>query len=99
MRRSSGLLARWGRLTELGFPARFPVVQFPNPQLIVALLAGAVADDLRGGPHRYCLAIAYLSLTVWAYEELATGANWFRRLLGAGFLIVTVIRLARALAG
>jgi hypothetical protein len=92
-------LARYRRLTEIGFPAGFPVVQFPNAPLALALLAGLLARYLHGAAHRYLMASACLSLTVWAYEELTRGANWFRRLLGAIFLTVTVIRVARGLGG
>jgi hypothetical protein len=91
------LLARFRKLTKMGFPARFPVVQFPNAPLALAVIAGVLAGALRGEAHRYLMAIAYLSLTVWGYEELSRGVNWFRRLLGIVFLLVTVVRVARGL--
>jgi hypothetical protein len=65
-------------------PRRFPIFQFPNRPLIVAGLAGAAA---RLGPRRHSQAaqwISQLALLVWALEELISGANWFRRLLGLG---------------
>jgi hypothetical protein len=39
MRSSRRLWSAFKRLTELGFPRRFPIVQFPNLPLVVALLA------------------------------------------------------------
>ena len=40
-----------------------------------------------------------LGLVVWAWEETASGVNWFRRLLGAGVLIWVVAGLASELRG
>ena len=82
------------RLTELSFPRRFPIVQFPNLPLIVALLAGEVGRFLDGGEHSYAASVSYLALTIWAYEELVHGVNWFRRLLGLTFLILLIMRVA-----
>jgi hypothetical protein len=65
-------------------PRRFPIFQFPNRPLIIAGLAGATAK-LAG--HRYsplARLISQLALLVWALQEMASGANWFRRLLGLG---------------
>lgn len=65
-------------------PRRFPIVQFPNPPLIMAALAGAAA---RLADSRYSPAarlVSHMALLVWAREEVAGGANWFRRLLGLG---------------
>lgn len=65
-------------------PRRFPIVQFPNRPLILAGLAGAAA---RLVPRRHLQAaqsISQLALLVWALEEIISGANWFRRLLGLG---------------
>src|SRR3954453_14287364 len=70
------------RLTQLGFPRRFPIVQFPNLPLIVAFLAGVAGRFVHGTAHSYTQSLAYLGVTIWAYEELAHGVNWFRRLLG-----------------
>jgi hypothetical protein len=36
-------------------------------------------------------------MTIWAYEELASGASWFRCLLGAAYGVIMVIRVAHAL--
>ena len=81
-------------LTELGFPRRFPIVQFPNLPLIVALLAGEIGRFLDGAEHSYAASVSYLALTIWAYEELVHGVNWFRRLLGLTFVILLIVRVA-----
>jgi hypothetical protein len=84
------------RLTEFGFPRRFPIVQFPNLPLIIALLAAAAGRFVHGRAHDYTESVFYLALTIWAYEELVHGTNWFRRLLGLAFLIILVVRVAHA---
>jgi hypothetical protein len=87
------------RLTETGWPRGFQLAQFPNPPLILALAASLAGALTRGTPHRYSSAVFYLALGVWAYQEASTGVNWFRRLLGVGFAIYLVVRVARALHG
>jgi hypothetical protein len=93
----TGPWQRYKRLTQLGWPRRFPIVQFPNVPLIVAFLAGEVAHLARGSTHADASAFSYLAMTVWAYEELIHGVNWFRRLLGVAYLASTVVHLALAL--
>jgi hypothetical protein len=36
-------------------------------------------------------------MTIWAYEELVHGVNWFRRLLGLAYVIFLIVRVADAL--
>lgn len=65
-------------------PRRFPIFQFPNRPLIVAVVAAAMAK-LSAGPYsRPALLVSRLALIVWGLEEVGSGANWFRRLLGLG---------------
>jgi hypothetical protein len=85
------------RLTQLGWPTSFPIVQFPNAPLIIAFVAGQAAAHAQGPAHGYASAISYLAMTIWAYEELVRGVNWFRHLLGLGYAISTVVHLALAL--
>jgi hypothetical protein len=92
---SAGLA--YQRLADLSLPRRFPIVQFPNLPLIVALAADVVGNFVTGSAHSYATSVSYLALTVWAYEELANGINWFRRLLGLAFLILLIVRVAHAL--
>ncbi len=96
-RAPSALWRGFKRLTQLGWPRDFPIVQFPNAPLVLALLAGAMAAQTHGSLHAYANAIAYLALIVWAYEELVHGVNWFRHLLGFGYAISTAVHLALAL--
>jgi hypothetical protein len=96
----SGATRAWlafKRLTEVGFPRRFPIVQFPSLPLIVGLASGAVAGSLAGAGHDYLMSISYLAITIWAYRELAYGVNWFRRLLGLAFVVVLVVRVAHSI--
>jgi hypothetical protein len=98
--RPSDARAAWSgfkRLTQLGFPRSFPIVQFPNAPLALAFLAGQLATRVHAQAHADAAAISYLALTVWAYEELVHGVNWFRRLLGLAYLISTAVHLALAL--
>jgi hypothetical protein len=81
----------------LGWPRRFPVVQFPNNALITAFVAGQVGALLHGAGHFDARAISYLAMAIWAYEELAHGVNWFRHLLGLVYIVSTGAHLAVAL--
>jgi hypothetical protein len=85
------------RLTRLGFPRRFPIVQFPNLPLIVAFVAGEASRYANGALHPYLVSVSYLAMTIWAYEELAHGVNWFRHLLGLTYAVIMVMRVAHAL--
>jgi len=82
---------------EFSFPRRFPIIQFPNDPLIIAFVAGTLSVKLHGDGRDDARAVAYLAMTVWAYEELAHGVNWFRRLLGLTYVISTGVHLSRAL--
>jgi hypothetical protein len=65
-------------------PRRFPIFQFPNRPLMVSGLAGFLA---RLTDRRYASiaqVVSSLALLVWALEEVISGANWFRRLIGLG---------------
>jgi hypothetical protein len=96
------LLSGWltyQRLTELSFPRRFPIAQFPNLPLTVGFIAGEAGRLLDGSAHSYAASISRLAFTIWAYEELARGVNWFRRLLGLAYLIFLVVRVAHGLHG
>jgi hypothetical protein len=73
--------ALWRR-GQRGWPRRFPLVQLPNAPLLVAL-AGRRLVPRAPGPGR---ALFAAGLGVWAWRELTDGANWVRRLLGAGAL-------------
>ena len=92
----ASLRAAFRRLTGFGFPLRFPIVQFPNLPLIVAFLAGQAGTFLNGTEHAYAASVSYLAMTIWAYEELVHGVNWFRRVLGLTFVILLIMRVARA---
>jgi hypothetical protein len=83
----------WSR-GQAGWPQRFPIAQFPNPPLLLAFAGWGLADKSGGTAHDVGRAVFALGLAVWAWEETASGVNWFRRLLGVGALIWIVIRLA-----
>jgi hypothetical protein len=93
-------LERWRafkRLTQIGWPQRFVIVQFPNAPLIIGLTAGEAGKHTHGSSHAYASSVAYLAMGIWAYLELVAGVNWFRRLLGLGYTIYIAAHLAAAL--
>jgi hypothetical protein len=82
---------------QAGWPRRFPLVQFPNLPLLVALAARAITDltAVEETLHRRGRSLFELGLGVWAWQELTDGANWFRRLLGAAGLARVIAIAAR----
>ena len=98
MSRRETLKRHWRR-GQRGWPADFPLVQLPNAPLLVAAGGWAVAALTDGPVHTYARAIFHAGLAAWAWMELAGGANWVRRLAGAGVLGVVVVRVASALRG
>jgi hypothetical protein len=73
------------------------VAQFPNPPLLVFLVATVVR--LVASPHgRLRTAVdvvAAVALFCWAGDEVVRGVNPFRRMLGAGTLVAMLINLVR----
>jgi hypothetical protein len=92
------LLTNYKRVRSFSFPRRFPLIQFPNDPLIIAFIAGQLAAMLHGVGSDDARAVSYLAMTVWAYEELVYGVNWFRHLLGLVYVISTATHLAHALS-
>jgi hypothetical protein len=85
------------RRGQVGWPRRFPIAQFPNPPLLVALAGLVLAAATGGAAHDAGRAVFTVGLAVWAFQELVGGVNWFRRLLGAGALAWIVVGLAAQL--
>jgi hypothetical protein len=85
------------RLTQLGFPRSYPIVQFPNAPLILAFASGLLAHHSHGREHSYAQPVSYLSIAIWANLELFQGVNALRRVLGLAYTISTIVHLASAL--
>jgi hypothetical protein len=75
-------------------PRRFPIFQFPNPPLVATMAAAAIARMTQGKASRTAMRLSRLGLLWWSAEEIISGANWFRRLLGAvaGAYSVTTLK-------
>lgn len=86
-----------GRVREFGWPHDFPIVQFPNVPLLAAFAGGEAAAVIHDGGHVAAAVVSYAAMTIWAYEELVDGVNWFRHLLGLVYIISTVAHIALAL--
>ena len=85
------------RVRQFSWPRGFPLVQFPNLPLILAFAGGLAASMMHGVGHRDALAVSYLAMALWAYEELVDGVNWFRHLLGLVYVVSTATHLAMAI--
>jgi hypothetical protein len=82
------------RRGQVGWPRHFPIVQFPNPPLLLAFAGLGLAAVAGGTAHDVGRAVFTVALGVWAWEEAVSGVNWFRRLVGVGVLVWIVVVLA-----
>lgn len=74
------------------------LVQFPNAPLVVALAASLAGRFVGDTARPYTDAVFSLFAAVWAYLELTDGSNWFRRAVGAGFLVYLTVRVGTRLS-
>ncbi len=86
----------WRRGQE-GWPRRFPIVQLPNPPLLLAFAGWGLAAAAGGTVHEIGRVVFTLGLAVWGYGEATGGVNWFRRLLGVGAIVWILANLAGGL--
>ena len=73
------------------------IAQFPNPALwtwLVATVLGLWWRPTVGGVDALTV-LSTGALLVWAADEVLRGVNPFRRLLGAGVLVVVLLGLLR----
>lgn len=61
---------------------RVVITQWPNPPLIVWILALLVSKITQDTPSTVFAYISTLAITVWAVIELGWGRSMFRRVLG-----------------
>ncbi len=73
---------------------RFVIAQRPNAPMIIAIIAMIGEKLLAGAPSQWFHAVVVIALVIWAYLEISSGANWFRRLLGTVVLAYEFVRLA-----
>jgi hypothetical protein len=81
---------------QRGWPERFPVLQLPNPPLLVAFGGWLVAAPTEGAVHGAGRAVFYGGVLVWARGEISSGANWVRRAMGVAGAVYVVTRLLEA---
>lgn len=93
------LIATWKRLRGWSWPRDYPIAQFPNPPLIIGLVALGLRYLASGTWADVLGAIGYVFIGVWAYLELTAGVNLFRRVLGLAGLAYIVVAITRGLAG
>lgn len=85
------------RLSRLSWPRSYPLVQFPNIPLAVALVASLAGGHLDGHAHALARALFFVGFAVWAALELGEGVNRFRKALGAVAMVYIVMRLGATL--
>ena len=87
------------RLRRWRWPEQYPIAQFPNPPLIIGLVALGLRSVASGTWADALGAIGYVFIGVWAYLELTAGVNLFRRVLGLAGLAYVIVAIAQRFAG
>ncbi len=91
------VIRAYRRLRGLSWPKSYPIAQFPNPPLLIGLVALVLRVITTGAWADAFAAIAYVFIAVWAYLELTAGVNLFRRVLGLAGLAYVIVVIARGL--
>lgn len=87
------LRALWRR-AQRGWPGAYPLVQFPNAPLLVAIAASLASRAATGDVEALLAAVSRIGVAIWAYEELVRGDNAVRRVLGAAGLAYVAVAIS-----
>jgi hypothetical protein len=69
------------------------ILQKPNKYLYIMGGAWLVSNFTNGLLHSIANALFIIFGIIWAYEEITTGVNWFRKLLGITIMILFLIKI------
>lgn len=69
------------------------IFQKPNKSLTIAMIAFVLSIVLTGIYQKISSSVYYIAIIIWAYQEVSTGVNWFRKLLGTVALLMTFVGL------
>jgi hypothetical protein len=78
-------------------PRRFPIIQWPNRSLILGMAADAFARSRKGWTRRPAAFFSRITMLYWSAQELVSGVNWFRRLVGVAVGVQNARRLVRSM--
>lgn len=73
------------------------IFQIPNPPLIVAGIGFVIEKFTEGNVQKAGKTLFISTLIIWSYQELTTGVNIFRKILGGMVLTMTLINLFKNL--
>jgi hypothetical protein len=71
----------------------FVIFQFPNLYLWVMIISWPFSRFATGLVQSVSRTVFITATIIWSYEEIVHGVNWFRKLLGAVVLGLTVVGL------
>ena len=71
----------------------FIIFQPPNVYIWTMIVAWLAQHFTKEPVSAAAEAVFFTAATVWSYEEVAHGANWFRRVLGVVALVSVLISL------
>ena len=92
--RSKPTRSRLRRIASLSLQLKgLTIAQFPNASLAIGFVAGMVSASTHGSSHTVARVVTTVAATVWAYEELVHGVNWFRHVLGFYTLVGIIVGL------
>lgn len=93
------MTALWRR-GQHGWPTSYPIAQFPNAPLLIAIAAWVARrlTDAGTAANDWATATFFVSLAAFAWWELTDGVNGFRRVMGGAVLAFAVVSLAGELA-
>ena len=69
------------------------IIQKPNALLITAGVGFLIGRFTTGIFHKLGITLFTATLIIWSYQEITSGINWFRKLLGGVILIAILINL------
>ena len=75
------------------------VFQSPNKPALIVLVAAVAHLFLTGQSYGWVVAIFYLFAGIWAYLEITSGVNNFRKIIGAIVMILVITSLGSQLVG
>ena len=67
------------RRGQQGWPRRSPIVQFPNPPLLLAIFGWGLSATTSGDAHDVGRALSTVGLSAFAWLEMVDGDSWMRR--------------------